>query len=125
MREFEDTTAYREMMRMNREDFEKILKAIEPDVSPREVMGGHKVIAASERLTLTIRFLATGETYQSLNFQFHISRAVIGYIVDEVCKAIEKILGQFALKSLHQRKSGWQLPQNLRSNGITQTVWEQ
>ena len=54
MREFEDTTAYREMMRMNHEDFEKILKAIEPDVSPRQVMGGHKVIAASERLTLTI-----------------------------------------------------------------------
>lgn len=35
VREFEDTTAYREMMRMNREDFEKKLKAIEPDVSPR------------------------------------------------------------------------------------------
>ena len=119
MREFEDTTAYREMMRMNREDFEKILKAIEPDVSPRQVMGGHKVIAAAERLTLTIRFLTTGETYQSLNFQFCISRAVIAYIADEVCKAIEKILGQFALKSLHHRKSDWQSPQNSRSNGIT------
>ena len=64
----EDTTAYREMMRMNHEDFKSILKAIEPDITPRQVMGGHRVIAAAERLTLTIRFLATGETYRSLSF---------------------------------------------------------
>ena len=127
VREFmtKDTTAYREMMRMNREDFKKILKAIEPDITPHQAMRGHKVIAAAERFTLTIWFLATGETYRSLNFQFCISRAAIAYIVDEVCKAIVKILGQFAFKSLHHTKSGWQLPQSLRSDWITQTVWEQ
>ena len=59
----EDTTAYREMIRMNHEDFKSILKAIEPDITPLQVMGGHKVIAAAERLTLTLRFLTTGETY--------------------------------------------------------------
>ena len=42
----EDTAAYREMMRMNHEDFKRLLKAIEPDITPRQVMGGHKVIAA-------------------------------------------------------------------------------
>ena len=35
----EDSAAYREMMRMNHEDFKKILKAIEPDITPRQVMG--------------------------------------------------------------------------------------
>ena len=48
-------------------------------------MGGHKVIAAAERLTPTIQFLAMGETYQSLNFQLCISGAAIAYIVHEVC----------------------------------------
>ena len=66
----EVTTAYREMMLMNHEDFKEILKAIEPDLTQRQVMG---VIVAAERLTLTIQFLATGETYQSLNFQLCIS----------------------------------------------------
>ena len=94
----EDSAAYREMMRMNHEDFKKILKAIEPDITPRQVMGGHKVIAAAERLTLTMRFLATGETYRSLSFQFRISRAAIAYIVDEVCKAIVKNIGPVCLK---------------------------
>ena len=58
----EVTTAYREMMLMNHEDFKEIMKAIEPDITQRQVMGGHKVIVAAERLTLTIQFLATGET---------------------------------------------------------------
>ena len=76
----EDTAAYREMMRMNHEDFKRLLKAIEPDITPRQVMGGHKVIAAAERLTVTLRFLATGETYRSLSFQFRISRAAWKHI---------------------------------------------
>ena len=48
---------------MNHEDFKNIFKAIEPDITPRQVIGGHKVIAAAERVTLTMPFLATGETY--------------------------------------------------------------
>lgn len=45
-----------------------------------------------------IRFLATGETYRSLKFQFRISRAAISYIFTEVCEAIEKNLGPKYLK---------------------------
>ena len=48
---------------MNHEDFKNIFKAIEPDITPRQVIGGRKVIAAAERVTLTMPFLATGETY--------------------------------------------------------------
>lgn len=94
----EDTQGYREMMRMTHDDFVEILRLIEPDITPRQVTGGHKVITAAERLTLAIRFLATGETYRSLSFQFRISRAAISYIVTEVCEAIEKNLGPKYLK---------------------------
>ena len=89
----EDTPSYREMMQMTHEDFVKILELIEPDITRCQVTGGHKVISAAERLTLTIRFLATGETYRSLSFQFCISKSAISYIVNEVCQAIEKNIG--------------------------------
>ena len=56
---FEDTAAYREMMRMNHEDFKRILKAIEPDVTLRQVMGGYKVIVEVEKFTVTLRSRAT------------------------------------------------------------------
>jgi hypothetical protein len=58
------------------------------------------VIPAQERLTLTIRFLATGETYRSLFFQFRISVAAISYIVKEVCEAIVKHIGPLYLTVL-------------------------
>lgn len=40
----EDTAGYREMMRMTHVVFLAILSRIEPDITPRQVTGGHKVI---------------------------------------------------------------------------------
>ena len=54
-------------MQMNHEDFKRILKVIEPDVTLRQVMGGHKAIVEAERFTVTLGFLATWETYRSLS----------------------------------------------------------
>ena len=103
----EDTPSYREMMRMTHEDFVKILELIEPDITRCQVTGGYKVISAAERLTLTIRFLATGETYRSLSFQFRISKSAISYIVNEVCQARDKNIGSLYLKfpSTHEEWS--------------------
>ena len=56
----EDIPGYREMMRMTYCDFLEILRLVEPDITHRQATGGHKVISAAERLTLTIGFLATG-----------------------------------------------------------------
>ena len=67
----EDRPAYHQMIRMTFEDFTVILREIEVNITPREVpKGGHKAIGAAERLTLTLRFLATGETFRSSSFQF-------------------------------------------------------
>ena len=85
----EDTAAYKEMMRMSYEEFLHIL-IIEKDITPTQIFGGHKVIPAKARLTVTIRFLATGETFRSLSFQFRISKGAISYIVRDVCNAINK-----------------------------------
>ena len=57
---------------MSYDDFQTLLRYVEKDITPCQVSGGHKVITAAERLTLTIRFLATGESYRSLSFQFRI-----------------------------------------------------
>ena len=56
----EDTASYREMMRMDYETFQDILTAITPTISKKQVQGGHKIISPAERLTLTLRYLATG-----------------------------------------------------------------
>ena len=104
----EHTPAYHQIMRMKFEDFTAILREIVADITPRQVpKGGHEVISAAERLTLTLRFLATGETFRSLSFQFRISRAAISFIVKEDCQAIEKRLGPQFL-ALPSSQEEWQ-----------------
>ena len=81
------------MLRMNYDTFKFILKEIEQDITPIALMsGGLKTISPGERHTLTLCYLATGESHHSLSFQFCISRRTISYIIQEVCKAIIKNL---------------------------------
>ena len=62
-----------------------------------------KLISPKERLALTLRYLATGETFRSVEYQFRICRKVICYIVLEVCDAIYKIMGKDYLRSPSSR----------------------
>ena len=60
-------------------------------------MGGEPIVPV-ERRAITLRFLATGESFRSLHLQFRTSRPVISYIVMEVCEALPKKLGPSYLK---------------------------
>ena len=93
----EDTEAYKEMMRMTHEGFLEILRYIEPYISPQSVRGT-KIITASRRLALTIRFLATGESFSPLTYQFRISERAISYIVQQVAGEIARHVGKEFLK---------------------------
>ena len=73
---------------MSVEDFETFLKNIDDLISPQEIQAGHRPVLSNESLALTPRFLATGETFQSLSFQFRISRVVVFYIIKGCCDAI-------------------------------------
>lgn len=48
--------------------------------------------SAETRLLLTLRFLATGDSYRSLTFLFRIPHNTISDIVPETCKAIHATL---------------------------------
>ena len=89
--QLEDTEGFKELTKVD-------LKLIAPNFKPQEIIGGNKVISAAERLTVALMFLATGETFQSLSFQFRISDQAISYIVKAVCKAIVKYPVPFYLK---------------------------
>ena len=51
-----------------------------------------KPISAGEYLAVTLRFLATGETYASLEYQFRISKSTLSIMVPHVCNLICQVL---------------------------------
>ena len=79
--------------------FLNLLAAIEPFISPQESYHEVATIKANERLELTLRFLATGETFRSLGFRFLISRSAISYIVICACEALINHIGNLYLKT--------------------------
>ena len=50
--------------------------------------GGHLPIMSDERLALTLHYIATEESLQSLSFQFRISLNAVSYIIKGCCNAL-------------------------------------
>ena len=74
-------------MRMSPESFDCILREIAPDISKKSTCM-RETISAEERLALTLRYLASGESQQSLSYSFRIGRSTASGIISEVCEAI-------------------------------------
>ena len=51
-----------------------------------------KAVPVEEKLAIILRFLATGDSQQSLSFSFRVGRATISKIVAETCEAIYNVL---------------------------------
>ena len=59
-----------------------------------------------ERLAITQRFLATGESYKSLRYQFQISDSAISQFMKPFCNAIYNVLNEEYLK-MPSTKTEW------------------
>ncbi|XP_017472518.1 PREDICTED: uncharacterized protein LOC108363622 [Rhagoletis zephyria] len=57
-----------------------------------------KAIPPGERLAVTLRFLASGDSYKSLSVAFRIAPNTISIFIPEVCNAIYKALKSEYLK---------------------------
>lgn len=54
-----------------------------------------EAIPVQERLAVTLRFLASGDSYMSLSYLFKISKQSIYKIVPEVCVSIIHVLKEY------------------------------
>lgn len=87
----EPSEKFANFCRMSAEDFQFLLNKIGPKII-REDTNLREAIPAQERLAVTLRFLATGDSFRSLGYLFKISHQAISCIVPEVCSAIADAL---------------------------------
>ena len=83
----EDPPTFRNYSRVDVDMFEELLERLEPRLSRRK-QNWREPISAGERLAVTLRFLASGDSYHSLAYNFRIPHNTISLIVPDTCRAI-------------------------------------
>ncbi|XP_031335129.1 uncharacterized protein LOC116165000 [Photinus pyralis] len=87
----EDSAAYKNFLRLTNHQFEKLLRLVEPHISRQDTVM-RQCVSARSRLELTLRFLATGESYRSLMYSSRIHESTISLFIPEVCEVIFNVL---------------------------------
>ena len=90
----EDPEEYRNCLRLTPAKFESLLKLIAPVIQRSNTMQ-RDAIPARLKLEVTLNFLATGNSYRTLQHMFRIPKPTISNFVPEVCEAIFANLKEF------------------------------
>ncbi|XP_057297594.1 putative nuclease HARBI1 [Hydractinia symbiolongicarpus] len=89
-----DREFYFRFLRISPDRFEHLLSLVGPSIQKRDT-NFRNSIPAAERLALTLRYLASGDSQQSLLFNFRISASAISRILSETAAAIWENLSEY------------------------------
>lgn len=89
--EISDAKKWKNFLRMDQQLFTALLQSVVNSIQRQDTIL-RKAIPPAERLALTLRYLATGESFTSLHYQFRIGKSTVAEIIPEVCKAIYECL---------------------------------
>lgn len=82
---------FKNYLRMDNESFSELLALVRPKIEKKETWL-RETVSAEERLIATLRFLATGRSYEDLKFSCIISPQLLGKCIPETCWAIYEAL---------------------------------
>ncbi|KAF6215678.1 hypothetical protein GE061_000009, partial [Apolygus lucorum] len=89
-----ETEDFRNFLRMDVEVFEELLNMVTPFIQKKDTLM-REAVTAEERLVVTLRYLATGRSYEDLKFGSAISAQLLGEIIPETCAAIIHCLKEY------------------------------
>lgn len=79
----DDDTKFMEYFRVSPFLFSKLLDGMKQDLEATDTSWIRNPLSAHNKLCLTLRYLATGESFGSLAFQYRVHHSTIGRIVDK------------------------------------------
>ena len=83
---------------MDVDHFEELFHLLSPVLQKHDT-NMRECISPEERCCSTLRYIASGESFRSLEYQFRINKKGISYIVYEVAFAITQALGKEQFKT--------------------------
>ena len=93
----EDPQSFRNFLRMDKQDFDELLLKVTPFIQKQDT-NMRESITPAERLSLTLRYLATGDSYHSLSYLYRVPVSTLSQIIPETCDAIYLCLQEDYLK---------------------------
>jgi hypothetical protein len=91
---------YKDFTGMSPSEFEFLINLIGEKISKKDT-AFRKALSFRESFALTVRFLASGDPYFSLQYLLKISKQAISCVVPEVCEAIvEKLNGYMQVRQI-------------------------
>lgn len=84
-------SGFKNFTRISCQDFEMLVNVTSPFIAKQDT-NYRKCVPVSIRLAITLRYLATGDSFASLMFLFKVSKELIARIVPETCKALISVL---------------------------------
>lgn len=93
--EYRSGAGFQNFFRMSSSTFEEIQNMIAPKLATKSDTNMRDAISIQERLACTLRFLATGDSYHSLQYVFKISKQTMSRCIPEVCEAIVETMKQY------------------------------
>ncbi|XP_064460971.1 uncharacterized protein LOC135370954 [Ornithodoros turicata] len=88
-----DVSWFRDFIRMPPRTFDTLLGLVQTTIT-RADTSFRKAIPASDRLALTLRFLAEGSSVRGTSFNFLVGRSTASKIISDTCEAIWECLAQ-------------------------------
>ncbi len=89
-----DHELFKNFTRMSPDDFSLLLEVVRGQISKQNTVM-RNAIPAEIRLAITLRYLATGDSYPSLSFMFHVSKQSISEIIPETARSIKEVLQDY------------------------------
>nr|CAH7726424.1 unnamed protein product [Callosobruchus chinensis] len=86
-----DSCHLKNFTRMIAKDFERLIILVGPKISKMDTKF-RRAIPVQDRLAITLRFLATGDSFTSLQYLFNVSKQRISIIIEETCNALIQAL---------------------------------
>ena len=101
----QDSDGFKGYVRMDIDHFEELVHLLNP-FSQKQDTNRTECISSKERCCITLRYIASGESFRSLRYQFQISTKAVSYRVYELAFAITQALEKEHFKTLKTTNNG-------------------
>ncbi|CAM1313535.1 Uncharacterised protein g6292 [Pycnogonum litorale] len=78
-------------MRMTPATFDKLVQKVKPYIEKKKTKYRNP-ISVSERLAMTLRYLASGQSQADISYLFRVGRTTTSNVINETCEALWQVL---------------------------------